>query len=550
MEKINWKDKYSESQLKKKRWLDRRNRKKARQQSKLTAAELEEQLQLVLTGEQGALINRLKEENMRLRTKLTQYQTKLENIVLAGKEMLDSDETFNNDGDWSFVSGGKLTTSTVQQLQQQWSSEEEDIRMMKAIGSLSGDRITMDSILFEVFSFCQKPANPKENNLSCLISTQQLLEYMMTWKLFGDSAVSGFEILIERFSLAKAPHSLTRGADSSPFLVRTLTLATEKVLGLVESGHFYESILEHLLYGREIFNESTDTNPNVEYHSSHLSELERQQRAVAACAYESMRFCRDLFRTSAEYATMFWAQYRFYKLLVELIRNFEMRNVESERSPFIRIASDASDLELDKEFEVAMYNLENYCTLAPFSRQYPELAHLVSGFQFASNVVDLNTNSDDNRSGGKANRSATLSRMVDFDHAVTSSCLPLSTSMNALVPGSLQRKHIGTHLAADEFRLISSMHSQHASSKAPLRKSMGLGDTNKSCQTDSQLEQSADSHTHAVLPWEFFGAAIAPKLSGETFIDIMATAQDDRMDINSFSLDAMPPFPCFHDENL
>ncbi|KAJ6205450.1 hypothetical protein PSV09DRAFT_66727, partial [Bipolaris maydis] len=91
MEKINWKDKYSESQLKKKRWLDRRNRKKARQQSKLTAAELEEQLQLVLTGEQGALINRLKEENMRLRTKLTQYQTKLENIVLAGKEMLDSD---------------------------------------------------------------------------------------------------------------------------------------------------------------------------------------------------------------------------------------------------------------------------------------------------------------------------------------------------------------------------------------------------------------------------------------------------------------------------
>lgn len=313
MEKINWKDKYSENQLKKKRWLDRRNRKKARQQSKLTAAELEEQLQLVLTGEQGALVNRLKEENMRLRTKLGQYQSKLENIVLAGKEMLDSDETFDNDGDWSFVSGGKLTTGTVQQSQQR-SSEEQDIRMMKAIGSLSGDRITMDSILSEVFSFCQKPTNPKENESSGLISNQQLLEYIMTWKLFSDSATSGFEILIERFSLAKAPHSLTRGADSSPFLVRTLILATEKVLGLVESGNFYESILEHLLYGREIFNESTDTDPNVECHSSHLSELERQQRAVAACAYESMRFCRDLFRTSAEYATMFWAQYRFYKV--------------------------------------------------------------------------------------------------------------------------------------------------------------------------------------------------------------------------------------------
>ncbi|KAI1676170.1 hypothetical protein KJE20_14244 [Pyrenophora tritici-repentis] len=354
MEKINWKDKYSENQLKKKRWLDRRNRKKARQQSKLTAAELEEQLQLVLTGEQGALVNRLKEENMRLR-----------------KEMLDSDETFDNDGDWSFVSGGKLTTGTVQQSQQR-SSEEQDIRMMKAIGSLSGDRITMDSILSEVFSFCQKPTNPKENESSGLISNQQLLEYIMTWKLFSDSATSGFEILIERFSLAKAPHSLTRGADSSPFLVRTLTLATEKVLGLVESGNFYESILEHLLYGREIFNESTDTDPNVECHSSHLSELERQQRAVAACAYESMRFCRDLFRTSAEPALRdelikSWDKYDLNQLLVELIKNFEMRNVESEHSPFIRIAWDASDLELDEAFEVAMYNLENYCTLAPFS---------------------------------------------------------------------------------------------------------------------------------------------------------------------------------------
>lgn len=245
-----------------------------------------------------------------------------------------------------------------------------------------------------------------------------------------------------------------------------------------------------------------------------------------------------------------WDKYDLNQLLVELIKNFEMRNVESEHSPFIRIAWDASDLELDEAFEVAMYNLENYCTLAPFSRQYPELAHLVSGFQFASNVVNLNTDSDDNRGGGKANRSATLSRMVAFDYAVTGSCLPLSTSRNALVPDSLQRNHIGTHLAADESRLVSSMHSQHASSKAPLRESTGLGDTDKLCQTDSQLGQSADPHTHAVLPWEFLEAAVAPKPSRETFVDIMATAQDDRMDIYSFPLDAMPPFPCFHDENL
>jgi len=72
-----------------------------------------------------------------------------------------------------------------------------------------------------------------------------------------------------------------------------------------------------------------------------------------------------------------WDRYEPQQLMLDLIRNFEMRNIGCQGSPIIKLAPDSSDLQLDEAFESAMFNLESYSTLAPFSKRYPELASLV-----------------------------------------------------------------------------------------------------------------------------------------------------------------------------
>jgi len=216
MDKPSWKDKYSQKQLEKKRWLDRRHRKKARQQSKLTAAELEEQLQLVLTGEQGTLIRRLREENARLQARLAQYQAKTELLVLAGREMLEADETFDTETDWNFGDENREPDS-CRQGEPRASTEHDQVWLTRACGAIPADSdcLSNESVLCEVFSFCQKLSHQSQGQKSSeALSNQKLLEYVMTWKLFSGTGTSGFEVLIERFSLDKAPYSLSKGVYS------------------------------------------------------------------------------------------------------------------------------------------------------------------------------------------------------------------------------------------------------------------------------------------------------------------------------------------------
>lgn len=207
MEGSHWKAKYTEKQLEKKRWVDRRNRKKARQQSKLTATELEEQLQLVLHGETGSLINQLREENARLRARLGQYQCKMEFLALSCKEMLDADETFDAGKDW-----------------QLWNEErgpgirESDSPTRPQVSAFASECLSTGSVLCEVFNFCQKaPILPaaSERQPAPTVPHQQLSEYVMTWKLYGGHATPGFEILIERFCLDKEPIELSKGMAES-----------------------------------------------------------------------------------------------------------------------------------------------------------------------------------------------------------------------------------------------------------------------------------------------------------------------------------------------
>lgn len=82
---------------------------------------------------------------------------------------------------------------------------------------------------------------------------------------------------------------------------------------IIEADDFFQSLLDHLLYGKEMVLESKES-PGTKPSETRLSELERQQRGVALCAWASVRKCREYFKTNAEYITMFWSQYTYYKV--------------------------------------------------------------------------------------------------------------------------------------------------------------------------------------------------------------------------------------------
>ena len=220
-----------------------------------------------------------------------------------------------------------------------------------------------------------------------------------------------------------------------------------------------------------------------------------------------------------------WDKYDSNQLLVELIKNFEVRNVDFERSPLIRIASDASDFQLDEAFEAAMYNLENYCTLAPFSKHYPELEQLVSGFQSASNFEALTGMQGSDPNSGKANIPASLNRTDTFD-----------------------RVKMDSHLASPQHQATIAMYSQLPYSKTSIQNDSTLDDLNKTCEKDDRNEQDRNSHAHHDLLWEFSEPVGVPIVNGETFDAMLASAQDDGMSLYLLSSDPMGTEHFFYEE--
>ncbi|KAF2213723.1 hypothetical protein CERZMDRAFT_83832 [Cercospora zeae-maydis SCOH1-5] len=420
----DWKAKFSQQQLDKKRWMDRRKRKKSRQNSKQTVAELEEQLQLLLSGDHASVILQLREENRTLRTRLSQYQTRLASLIFSAKELLDEDGELDLDLGSGMVLDpeDRPTQVTVQAAQ---AIEVEDL------STVWGDEhMRCSSLLCEIFSLSSPlgRSTPPEEEMS----SQKLLELTITWKLFGSPHESGYKGLLERFGLAKSPSRLTSG-----------------LLELSIRHDPHPTILDAIMHHKD-----ADYDDIAKGDGSPVLEPIRQKRAVAICAYETTRMSQRFFKGPLEFATMFWALYTYYMvkpvlfvvlrdlgpanslstlqflifptqtnlercppwhrprlpqlinahpswmdflvwpalrerlvtsqsdydprtLVVDLIKNFEMKNFDRTSHDLFTISPDGTELLIDPSFESAIWSLDNFVTHSTFMKKYPDLASFV-----------------------------------------------------------------------------------------------------------------------------------------------------------------------------
>ena len=76
------------------------------------------------------------------------------------------------------------------------------------------------------------------------------------------------------------------------------------------SKYLFQDIIANILYGEELApRELLHEDMIVE---EQVPDTQQQRRAVAYCAYESIRAWRKCFKSSLEYLAVFWAQYRYF----------------------------------------------------------------------------------------------------------------------------------------------------------------------------------------------------------------------------------------------
>ncbi|KAK0389995.1 hypothetical protein NLU13_3568 [Sarocladium strictum] len=401
----NWKSRFTQEQLDRKRATDRAAHKKSRQRSKLATAELEQRLQLAVAGDRGTLINRLLADNARLQRSLDFYRSRLETILQAGQECLaeeddvsskeqDASNSASHQGDAAPVGGTIL-------------AQESSFEFVPS----------KDSILHEISSFSSmSPTDDDpaaEEPRHC--PTNEVIDAVMTWKMFSGKAAAGLDFISERLCMASNPPCQS--------------LNLKNLEQAVSSESAYEDILEHLLYDAPTpIQKISETTGDRASRTVALSEIERQRRAAAICACENSRRWRCHFRSKVEYITLFWAQYRYYLFLIcptsenyercfpwhrpqpaqfvsrhpsfidflvwprlrahltlnwhkysahdliaSLIQSFEVRCPTVEHGCWIKAKPDLSGLELDESFERIVRNIENLVTNDEFYRQYPDL---------------------------------------------------------------------------------------------------------------------------------------------------------------------------------
>ncbi|RSL93662.1 hypothetical protein CEP52_013143 [Fusarium oligoseptatum] len=338
----HWKDRFTDEQLQRKRAADRLGHKKSRQRSKQTVAELEQRLRMVLEGERGTLITQLLEENAALRHKLNFYQCRLETIVQAGQECLGIGKESDP------FDAGNLKPSTCLESHADTAGKGEhpfrDVSLASA--KLAFEFVpSAASILHEIYSF--SPLNLAEGGHeepdSTMIAHQEVVDAVMTWKLFSGRGNAGLDLVTQSFCLTSNPPCLTR----------------ENLERAIISESIYVDVLERLICdGPEFGTKSTtetETRPK-------LSEMERQRRAAALRAHLAKN----------------WERYSAQELILSLIRNFQVRNSDTVNKAWIKLKPDISGLEIDESLERDVEKIENLMTHQNFCQQYPDLSPYVN----------------------------------------------------------------------------------------------------------------------------------------------------------------------------
>ncbi|KAH7211341.1 hypothetical protein DER44DRAFT_193630 [Fusarium oxysporum] len=284
----NWKSRFTQQQLERKRATDRAGHKKSRQRSKLATAELEERLRLAVAGDRSTLINQLLDDNARLQSKLDFYRAQLESIVQAGQACLAEEDDMSKEQDSSNPAPHE---ASVEPVAGTTSLPRPSFEFVPSIDSVLHEISSFSSMSFGEADFAaEKPHYFPAN---------EVIDAVMTWKMFSGKGAAGLEFVSERLCMTSNPPC------QSPSL--------NNLERAVSSESPYKDILEHLLYDAPSpIERSQETTGSAGSGTITLSEIERQQRAAAICACENSRRWRSYFRSKVEYITLFWAQYRYY----------------------------------------------------------------------------------------------------------------------------------------------------------------------------------------------------------------------------------------------
>ena len=177
-----WKSRYTEKQLEKKRRADRLNQQRLRRESKNAVGQLEERLQLSLRGDHAELIRRLLDENAKLRSTVENYRSCLREVMVLSRDCLEYDD----------VKDPEVSTSCNLPARNHQIEQRISVSIEKADLPIPSHM----SVYFQVGSILKIPSPTEATS----ISMEKILEAVTAWKLSSNHGL-GSQFLVDLFAL-------------------------------------------------------------------------------------------------------------------------------------------------------------------------------------------------------------------------------------------------------------------------------------------------------------------------------------------------------------
>lgn len=213
----DWKDRFSEKQLERKRIGDKISQRRARQQSKRIVDGLEHRLRLLKTGQTATLINQIQQENACIRTKIWRYRYQMESIFVKGKEcMLQDDPTWGN-----------LSTTLLTRPPTQSPQETDAATWLTPLGDSAAE--LNDSPRYTCRAKLMKNGPSVFRELGFLLgctsgthtplATNEILESVMMWRAKFSTESNEFAVLLSSHGLGQEPYDLKLSMSAADLIL-------------------------------------------------------------------------------------------------------------------------------------------------------------------------------------------------------------------------------------------------------------------------------------------------------------------------------------------
>jgi hypothetical protein len=188
-----WKNRFTQSQLERKRHVDRLGQRRTRDQLKKTVADLTERVELLTRAQGSVIIERLMSENEELREQVSECKSKISTIHQMSRDYLDEAEN-------------------TQAAQTNPEDKTKDrMAIVKATKSLEDSlKISSRGLPFlSAILFCRPSRSvPSSPGSEAAFSGNELLDMIMSWKLSTQHGL-GFDFLLHSLGLDREPLLLT-----------------------------------------------------------------------------------------------------------------------------------------------------------------------------------------------------------------------------------------------------------------------------------------------------------------------------------------------------